>query len=1173
MRFRMKGIVVVLSLVLSTTLAGFAQGSFGEIRGTVVDSAGGAVTGASVEVRNQDTNETRTVTTNADGQFQVSSLNVGRYTISVASSGFANSIVQDVRVSVAFTTEQNVTLNPAGSSETVTVTSGDSATQINTNDQQLSTIIGNQKIQDLPLLSRDPSGLVLLAPGTVQTDSGLGGFSVNGSRERNNNFLVDGIDNNDTDVPGIPGGVATPNIDATEEFRVITGNFNAEYGRNTGAIVTTATKRGTNDFHGNAYVYWRSDKFAARDFFDTTGEADPLDRKQYGGSIGGPILKDRLFFFFNYEGNRSSSGNQQFRVVPTAALRTGIFTTPDFGTLDIRPTGANNQSGAVLGLGGNLPFSPTSLALLNSIFPLPNVPADGAIPAPLPGAFELYQFGYIAKDKIDSIAGRLDFRINDSNTLTFSANYGNGDFAFGAPTFDTFDDELRTPQIGGVYTFSLLSNFSSNIVNEFRAGMNRVDAQFNGPGDGSVSNALNDAVRSAFSANGAPVGTFGGPNAAAIDLFLPFTSITTFSTQGRKTGTTVVGDSLTWVKGNHTMKFGGEARFVFSNGASNFSRQEALDFNITGTFGPDAGFAVDNDGNTLGLGSGALISNYLSFISGFVANQTQTQFFDKEGLRVESDDRRYRTNEYGLFFQDSWRVRSDLTLNLGVRWEYNGVPYEKNGLLSNLVYQNPSFETPAGGFVFQTVGKNSDNPDIPLYDEDWNNFAPRFGFAYSPSFDSGVLGKIFGGPGRSSIRGGFGIFYDRVFTNLFSNTSSNLPFSQSTLLFPFFDQPSFVVDSLPRVGNLTPTDTANDGDELTAVLFPTSQNNLIQDKFVMPSSHSWNFGFQRDLGGNFLLEADYVGTRGYHLIRTINAQMTSVERANLLTGSTNAVSSSLRTNYLNGSLNTAFGQNSAFLITSTGNSVYNAMQLRLTKTLTNEKYGLGQLQAFYTWSKSMDDAADALVTGAGDRSLPRDSSGFAGGPFAERGLSSFDARHRFVANFIYELPFLKGMSWVDRAFGNWVFSGIYQVQTGYPFSVFVNGIDSQGTGLTARARYARNGLAANNADYSSQTDRNYTGPAASLFQDPFDIALDGEQGDVARSSFEGPGFSKFDFSLIKRIPIREGMRFTVRADFFNLFNTVNFATPINDLLNPNFGLSLGTRGSPRIIQFAGRFDF
>jgi hypothetical protein len=282
----------IVLLGASQTL--LAQSSLGEIRGRVVDSAGAGVAGANVEVKSQTTGETRTVVTNSDGEYTVSKLAVGTYTVTANSQGFAAGSVKDVQVSVSFVTEQDLTLNPAGSESIVTVTSGDVSTQANTTDQQLSTLINNQKILDLPLLSRNPSALVLLAPGTVQTETALGGFSVNGSRERNNNFLVDGIDNNDTDVPGIPGGIATPNIDATEEFRVITGNFNAEYGRNTGAIINTATRRGTNSFHGGTYLYYRSDAFAARDFFDTTGETDPLDRKQYGVSIGGPAIKDKL---------------------------------------------------------------------------------------------------------------------------------------------------------------------------------------------------------------------------------------------------------------------------------------------------------------------------------------------------------------------------------------------------------------------------------------------------------------------------------------------------------------------------------------------------------------------------------------------------------------------------------------------------------------------------------------------------------------------------------------------------------------------------------------------------------------------------------------------------------------------------------------------------------------
>jgi len=1171
MRSMAKKYFALLFILAVSALTASSQSSTGDLRGTVADAAGAVVSGASVEIRNQATNEVRTLVTDSDGAYFASKLNVGTYTVTVTAKGFSSASVKDIKVSVAFVADQNVVLSVAGSEAQVTITTGDAATQINTTDQQLSTLITSQKIQDLPLLSRDPSSLVLLAPGTVQTDSGLGGFSINGSRERNNNFIVDGVDNNDTDVPGIPGGVATPNIDATEEFRVISLNPTAEFGRNTGGIVTTATKRGTNVFHGNLYEYWRSDQFAARNFFDTTGSADPLKRHQFGGSIGGPVLKDKLFFFFNYEGNRSRSGGPQYRVVPTAAARTGVFTTAQFGTLDIRPQGANNISGIILDDGENLPWSPLNVAILNQIFPLPNYPANGAVPAPLPGAFELYTFNFVARDTVDSIATRIDYVLNKKHTLTFSANYGKGDFNLFAPTFDTLNDESRTPQLGGVFSLNLLSNLSANWINELRLGTNRIDAQFNGPGGPGVSNELNDKVRSIFASQGVPYPNFGDSNAQNLNLITPFTSIASFDDQGRKTGTTTIGDTLSWIHGNHIFRFGGEGRLVYSNGDSNFGRAESLDFNIVNWFGPGAALAVDNDGNQLGSGPGALISNYLSFLTGFVAVQTQTQFFDKSGTRAGNDYRRYRTNEYGFFFQDSWRVRPSLTLNLGLRYEYNTVPYEKNGLLSNLVNQDPSGVAPDSGFVFQTVGKNSDNPKIPLYSPDKNNFGPRVGFAWSPGFSGGFLGKLFGGAGKTSIRGGYGIFYDRVFTNLFSNTSSNLPFSTSVFNIPVFEG-NFIVDDVDRVGTQTPTDTMFDGDQGSAVLFPTSKNNIFQQKFEMPMSESWNFGFQRELGADFLLEADYVGTRGTHLIRDINAQLTNVARANAILGTDNPVDPDPATNYANGSLNQAFAQNSAFLILSVGNSDYNAMQLRLTKTLKNRRLGEGQVQVFYTWSHSIDDAPDALVTGTSDRSLPRDSSGFAGGWRAERGDSTFDARHVISGNFIYELPFWRGStSWKERLLGNWMISGITRFQTGYPFSVFMGGVDRQGTGLTSRASFVGPGTGpAFSSTQTADNARIYTGPSRTLFAT--DVPLDGQQGTAGRSQFRGPNFSKTDFSLIKRFPINERMRFTIRADFFNLFNNVNLNTPVSDVTSLNFGVSTAA-GRARVIQFAGRFDF
>ena len=243
--FRVTSMLVVLGL-FGTVNFTFGQGASGSLSGVVTDQQGGVIAGATVEATETSTGQKHTVTTSDNGSYTIPNLAVGVYTVTATGANFAPTTVRDLKISVAFNTNQDFTLNPQGASETVVVTTGDAATQLNTTDQQLSTIIEQKKIIDLPLLSRDPNALILLSPGTVSSNSALGGFSVNGQRERNNNFMVDGIDNNDADVPGIPGGIATPNIDATQEFRVITGNFNAEYGRNTGAIIAVATKNGTN---------------------------------------------------------------------------------------------------------------------------------------------------------------------------------------------------------------------------------------------------------------------------------------------------------------------------------------------------------------------------------------------------------------------------------------------------------------------------------------------------------------------------------------------------------------------------------------------------------------------------------------------------------------------------------------------------------------------------------------------------------------------------------------------------------------------------------------------------------------------------------------------------------------------------------------------------------------
>ncbi len=1179
---RLAGVLVLFAIAGAMSLS-FGQGAQGTLSGTVTDQQGAVVAGATVEVSNVATGEKRSAVTTDDGFYTVPNLPAAQYDVAVTGAGFAMSTVKGVKISVAFNTTQDVVLNPQGASETVVITTGDAATQINNTDQQLSTIIEQKKILDLPLLSRDPNALILLSPGTISSQSSLGGFAVNGQRERNNNFLVDGVDNNDADVPGIPGGIGTPNIDATQEFRVITSNFNAEYGRNTGAVITVATKNGTNEFHGNGYIYYRSDRFNARNFFDQSGEADPQQRRQFGTSIGGPIIKDKAFFFANYEGDRFDQGATITRIVPTAAARQGIFNLAALGAGVINAgSAANNVYG--------LPIRPEIVNFLNSAYPLPNT-GDG----PLPGVFENYIFGTQTNDKSNQFVTRGDYRFNDKHSLQGTFNFSKGDFEFCCETFAGLDDSIKSPQKSYLAALNFVSNLTPNIVNEARIGFNRSDLSFLGEGDAGTSDAFVGAFRTALEGLGAqfPASPFTVGNAGNIGGTFggPFPSVAPFGTQFGIRSTTYFADTLTWVRGSHTFKGGFEHRRVLSNGASNFTRNEVFNFNYPTTFGDP--LLQTAGGVPLPLaGAFGQVQNLASLLFGLTASQSQSQYFNKDGGRTEADYRGYRVRELDFFFQDTWRVRPNFTLNYGLRYEFKGVPFEVNGQMSTLVDQDPSDFTPAGGFAFQLVGKNSGSND-KLYNNDLNNFAPRFGFNWSPNWESGFISKLTGGPGQMSIRGGYGIFYDRVFGNLFSNSSANPPFQRDFFIFT-----GDFVENLNRPPTQTATNLAVDGDFLFPVIFALPGNNQFQSKYANPLTQAWNIGFQRSFGNNFLLEADYVGNKGQNQLRVIDGQLGSVERVNAILGTNTLISpTNLTNNILNGSLNAAFFQ--AALNLSVGQSTYHAGQFRVTKNLTNNRIGTGQIQAAYTWSHAIDDSTDPLVGQPGERTFPRDSAGFAqvpgtarGGWQGERGDSGFDVRHRFVMNFLYDVPVKFDNGFANSVFGNWSLTGIWQVQSALPFTPFGSS-DSAGTGFSQRADYANpsavNGFYTHIAPSPNIDPRTQVGPTRNLFRNPcagnVNAAgttctgqLDGRQGTVARNSLRGPNFNKFDLALIKRFPLdrwREGMRFTIRADFFNLFNRVNFDLPAAANININ-SLTFGqatTAGAGRIVQFVGRFEF
>jgi len=1173
--------LLVMGMLLCVVNTVAAQGTFGSISGTVVDTNGAVISGATVEVTNTGTGDKRTVVTSDTGAYTVPNLPVGMYSIRVTANNFAATTQKEIKVSVAFDTPVKITLNAGGATEVITVTGTDVQTQLNTTDHTMSTLLDNKQILDLPLLSRDPSNLVLLAPGTVRTNTGLGGFSINGSRERNNNFIVDGVDNNDVDVPGIGGGVSSPNLDATQEFRVITGNGAAEYGRNTGGVIALATKSGSNEYHGNAYIYYRSDAFAARSFFDPANQIDPLQRKQFGGSIGGPIKKDKLFFFFNYEGDRFLQGFTSTAQVPSADARNGIFhLTASDGTpitLNVSPTGANNNLGPALGVGA---FDPVTVSLLK-LLPLPN----DTVGAASPGNIGTFRFSNAQVSNIDSIATRIDYKINNKESLTGSYNFGTGDFNTLVGTLPQFNDGIRSPQQGQLLAINLVSTLSPRFVNEARFGFNREIANFGGAGDFGVPTTLSDAINAAFKANGIPTAAnFGGANGQQINLVgLGISALAGFDTQHRTTGTTTFADSLTYVRGEHSFKFGGELRLIRSDSDTNFGRSETLNYSLPQIFGfPAISTAtapqLGSDAHFLATAEGSALNSFTSFLYGGLGDQAQSQFFDKSGKRVDNNFRQFRSKELGIFFQDSYKLRPNLTLDYGLRWEWNGVPYELNGLLSNLVGQDASGPEPSGQFVFQLVGKNSGTNNL-LYPNDYNNFAPRFGFSYSPGFNSGFISKLTGGPGKTAIRGGYGIYYDRIFGNLFGNARGNPPFEQD-----FF---SFIGDTLANTFR-PPTQVSSpkvpSDAEITPIIFPNAGNNPFTSSFNMPYEQKWSFGFQREIGNNLLIEANYVGSKGTHELRVVDGQLTSVARVNSINHTNIPINTSSGTqNVLNGRLNDAFFQTD--LILANGFSTYNSLQIKVTKRLADGgRWGSGQIQGSYTLAHAIDNSADALVTQAAERSFPRDSSGFAGGLNAERGNSGFIPRNNFSMSFTYNVPLKFENEKMDKAFGKWELSSIIFVRSGLPYSIF-SSIDSAGTGLSQRADFA-NGTDNIKLPSGFVVDPTVqTGPLASMFAQPCPggvTQIPGgcsgssstpRQGTVGRNSFFGPGFHEVNFSVIKRIPVSERIKLRFQADFFNLFNNVNFDNPINIITDPQFGQSTTTIGIPRTIQFAFRLEF
>ena len=1133
---------------------GSALAQIASITGTVTDSSAAVIPQTKVTARNLATNASRDSATDESGTYRITNLVPGTYEIRFEKKGFK--IVEYARVELTVGQTQSLSpmLAPSTTGETITV-HAEAVAPIDLDDAQVGNTVKGEQIDDLPMILRDPYQLILLSPGAIQGNSILQGLSVNGSRERNNNFLLDGTDNNDAEIPGLTlpqPGLTALNPDSVQEFRVITSSFLPEFGRNTGAVIDIVSKRGTNQFHGDVYWFGRFDALGARDYFnhqvDSSGQVvrkDPYSRNTFGVSAGGPLQHNKTFWFANYDGERFTTTLTNNSIVPTEGFKTGTFT---FGNQPIdvsQPTSPNNLFG--------LSLDPTMQKILG-LYPAPNGPsvdgARGTLYYPSPS----HTTGDNANVRIDH-----DFSRSESLSVRYTFN------RYEDPNFDHTD---FLPGLGGTgtvqkrqnATLQLTSVIDPRLLNNFRAGANRINFPLTCEG-------LN--VLDSFG----PTDAFG----RGIDVPIPgingFGCLLIVDRNGSKrfSGTYTLADDVTWERGRHTFKFGVEVRDAYSNSTNNFVSRPTMDFNNFANFGAPSLVPTGDPG----IDFNATLQDMVWALLGSVGSVTQAQFFDKAGNRTADDERGFRQKEFGAFAQDTFKVLPNLTLNYGLRYQFNGVPYEVNNLLSTL-YTDPGGQAP---FTFSIAGRNEHGLP-PLYSNDWHDFEPRIGIAWDP-----------GKNGRMSVRAGYGIFHDRLFGQLLGLTRENPPFQQ-IFFQPLFGLPPCVPPEVQsQLGNCI-------GPPLSQTPLPPSLGTsavvnqgtgdlpfIIDPHLRMPYSQGWNFGVQRELPGAMQLELNYVGSRGTRLLRLVDGnppQPALVAQLEAFCVPTNPFNqgfntptgqcdqSTMQFNNLwfgmeTGSLPFDAANNNAFLhaevFNNTASSIYHALQANLTRRMAN---GL-TFQAAYTWAHAIDNSSDPLTPAVGNQGFPRDSLNLA----AERGNSDFDVRQRLVLNYSWAVPLGRGHDhfaegFAARAFGDWEIAGITTFSSGLPYDIFST-LDTAHTGQQQRADYNPGG-----SPFPVSSPRTQTGPNLGLFSDP----AWGSAGNLGRNHFYGPGVNRWDMVLRRTLAFTERVHMEFRAESYNLFNRVQFSQPGNVISDTGtFGQSLTEVRQPDLTTGARQIQF
>ncbi len=1095
-----------------------AQGTTGQISGTVTDPNGAVVSGASVKATNIDTNFTRETTSNNEGVFSIQLLPVGKYTVEISGQNFRQFKAETI-VNVTQTTTVDAQLSISGDTVTVNV----EAPLAQLESSQNGRVVTGETLRQLPLPTRNFQQLLTLSSGAQSslsnsTDLGRGDatISVNGQRTTSNSVRINGVDANSIGTNSTPN-IAVPATDSIQEFIVQTSLYDASNGRNAGGNVEAITRGGSNDFHGNVYYFLRNKALNANEpFIKARGLERPVaSRNQYGGTLGGRVVKDRVFFFGSYQGTKERNGVSLVNsltspIVPaglTDANRTAAALAATFGI----PV-ANISSVAVNILNARLPsgqFAIPSSGVSNAVNPLATV----TVPQSGVSRFRENQFNANG-DFIISDKHNISAKFFVADNPTFQANYNFAGLGNGERQLVGFGGDLTIKQ--KLYSITDTYIFSPNVVNQFRFGFNRLRVT-SVPEEPFSAASLGISTPLASQFPGAPTIRVLGADSAF------FFGGSTLADQSSRINGYTFGDTLSLTAGNHRLRFGGEFRkstvkFYFNA----FSRGQLL-------------FASFKDFLTGGSLSFATLTNGLSLIGS------------------GTFDRSFRVSDASGFVQDDWKISQRLTVNLGLRYDFYGLPVDVDGRLVNLIPSQLRIGTtaspalPPNGLVQAQGGRIAGIPTVEktLVPVDKNNFAPRFGFAY-------LLDEKL----KLVMRGGYGIYYDRISTR-YANTQ--------LFNYPYFTLPVSVVSPIVFTG-LRPFSApffpvpAPSAFPLNGAI-PTSTGAAVSGVFVDPELKTpyvqqFNFGFQMQFLKNYLFDIGYVGNKGTHLLQIITLNQPVYNRT------TNTFTNPLGPGTVISANKNVTGGIQQVQTTSLSN--YNSLQMSLTRRFTN---GL-QFLAAYTFGKSIDYYSGSALNELSN--IPGDQYDWR----SNRGRSDFNREQRFVLSGVYDLPKLVDKSSAAKwLLNDWQVAGVAVFQSGLPFSV----VDSNDTSVISRANYNQAFTGTDlytSGNVSTRLNQYFNTSAFTLSRfGSANFDPNKPYGNSLRNVLTGPGQKNIDVSFIKLIPFSERFHGEFRAEFFNVFNWVNYANPNNNIAGANFGRIERASAGPRVIQFAFKLGF